>query len=67
MADRKAGLRVMIVETVPVPSGPCTSLSSRVELSLVVRVVSELSLRAWKQENRQVEQLRYLSGPDPGF
>lgn len=45
--------------TVPVPSGystqesgPCTSLSSRVELSLVVRVVGELFLRVWEQENR---------------
>jgi hypothetical protein len=31
------------------------------------RVAGEPAMRAWEQESRWVEQLRDLSGPDPGL
>lgn len=44
---------------------PC--LDSRMELDLVVEVAGEVALRACEMESQWGDQLRYVSGPDPGL
>jgi len=50
-------------------AGPALHLSRRVELTLVVGVASELprGQKAEEQERKVGEQLRYISGPEPGL